>query len=547
MSLLPQLAPALGEEYLRRLLLASTVSAAAQAAVDTVREALHAEVGWSGVISGDCLTMAAYSGLRTAEMTVLWRLQVGQGVGGRVAKEGRTIAVRDYRHDPRRVPVMKRLIDDEGIRAAICAPLASGDEVLGVLYAAERYTREWTADEAHLVTAVAHDAGTALAGIRAHHRDRQRVEAADRSARAAVDSLGVVRAVAMSLAETEDVDVGLGVLAHHLAMHVELVDLTGEVLREASLGAERAAPARLAIDVGDEPLGTLRFRGGRDLTPSERDLAESCGHLIALQLLRERAALQSELRVHSEFLDDLLKGSVDDRHGIHARAALLGVDLNAPRFVACVGPHGRGAPAVTRRVLAQVEQAIRGHFPRSVVVPRAGNVVVLLEPEGAAPKQVHRALREVVTEPADLAAGLGRMCLALDDYADSYAEASLALDLARTRAQHGEVLSSADLGLYGLIARGSTRQSLDSIVEGALGPLLEADAAGGSEYVKTLDAFLASDRRLERAANRLHVHPNTVRYRLAKVQEMLGVSLRDVDDRFLLELALRVRSVLDRS
>jgi hypothetical protein len=63
-SLLPQLAPALGEEYLRRLLLASTVSAAAQAAVDTVREALHAEVGWSGVISGDCLTMAAYSGLR---------------------------------------------------------------------------------------------------------------------------------------------------------------------------------------------------------------------------------------------------------------------------------------------------------------------------------------------------------------------------------------------------------------------------------------------------------------------------------------------------
>lgn len=42
------------------------------------------------------------------------------------------------------------------------------------------------------------------------------------------------------------------------------------------------------------------------------------------------------------------------------------------------------------------------------------------------------------------------------------------------------------------------------------------------------------------------MHPNTVRYRLAKVQELLGVSLRDVDDRFLLELALRVRAALDR-
>src|SRR5206468_1782969 len=81
----------LGEDFLRRLLGATTVGAAAQAAVDTVREALDLEVAWSGIVSGDALTMAAYSGLRTAEMTALWRLKVGQGVGGRVAKEGRTI------------------------------------------------------------------------------------------------------------------------------------------------------------------------------------------------------------------------------------------------------------------------------------------------------------------------------------------------------------------------------------------------------------------------------------------------------------------------
>jgi DNA-binding PucR family transcriptional regulator len=58
--------------------------------------------------------------------------------------------------------------------------------------------------------------------------------------------------------------------------------------------------------------------------------------------------------------------------------------------------------------------------------------------------------------------------------------------------------------------------------------------------------YLASDRRLERTANDLHVHPNTVRYRLTKIQEMLGVSLRDVEERFLLELALRVRAALDQ-
>jgi len=248
--------------------------------------------------------------------------------------------------------------------------------------------------------------------------------------------------------------------------------------------------------------------------------------------------------VRGEFLDDLLEGHLDNRTAIRARAALLGVDLQAPRYVACVGLHGERAPAITRLSLNQVEQAIRRRFPDSTVVPRSGDVVVLLAHGRAEAREVERALRDAVAD--GLAAGLGRMCLGLDDYADSYAEAAAALDLARRRAHVGVVLTPADLGFYGLLARGSTRQSLESIVAGALGPLLEADAAGGSEYVQTLDAYLATDRHLEPAAHRLHVHPNTVRYRLAKVQELLGVSLRDVDDRFLLELALRVRAALDR-
>lgn len=544
------------EGLLRRLLAASTVTAAAQAAVDTVRDALDADVSWCGVVSGDTLRLAAYSGLRTSEMPALWHLKVGQGIGGRVAKEGRTIACRDYRRDPRRVPVMKSIIDGEGIRGGACAPLTCGAEVLGVLYACNRVPRDWTTEELWLLTGIAHDTGTALGRIRERHQEQQLAEATDRKARCAASSLDLIGAIAMSLARTDDLAVGIGVLAHHLGRHVELLEPGGERLYKAPPGADRDERALMQVEIGDEPFGILRVSGEQELGRADREMVGICADLIALQLLRERADLRAESRVHSEFLDDLLEGRFDDRADILARAALLGIDLETPRYVACVGVHlpmesgsDDAVPVVSRRLVGQVERHVRRRFPRSVVNPRSGDIVVLLDPGDQDLQQVHKGLREVVGpregKPNNLVAGIGRMCLGLEDYADSYAEASVALDLARRRSTWGEVLSPADLGLYGLLGRGSTRHALESIVESALGPIIEADATGGSEYVRTLHAYLDADRHLERTAAYLHVHPNTVRYRLAKVQDMLGVNLRDVDDRFLLELALRVQSALE--
>ncbi|MEU3274574.1 helix-turn-helix domain-containing protein [Saccharomonospora sp. NPDC006951] len=555
------------EGLLRRLLSAGTVSAAAQAAVDTVREVLPAEISWSGVVSGDDIRLAAYGGLRTAEMPALWHLAVGQGIGGRVAKERRTIAVRDYRRDPRRVPVMKSIIDAEGVRGGACAPLLCGDDVLGVLYAADRCPRDWTDAELRLLTDIGRDTGVALAQIRERHLHQERCEAAERAAGAGSRAVEALGAIAMSLVRTEDLSAGIGVLAHHIGMSVALLDPEGQPLYKAPPGGDDGEPVRVEVGVGEEPFGILRVSGAREPERSERELVEVSGYLVTLQLLRERAALRAESRVHSEFLDSLLLGRFTDREGMLARAALLDVALTEPRFVVCISakngkrPGGDGdgtagvpresmPPTLTRRMFIHVEESVRRHYPHSMVNPRTGEVVVLLQPDGDDLGVVLKTLREgVIPEGGkglDLVAGVGRLCLALEDYPDSYAEAVLALDIARRGSKAGEVLAQGDLGLYGLLARAPSRQSLESIVDSALGPLIESDADGGTDYVRTLHAYLDADRHLERAAADLHVHPNTVRYRLSKAQHMLGVSLRDVNERFLLELALRVQRALER-
>lgn len=544
------------ERFLRQLLSASTVNAAAQAAVDTGRESVSADVSWCGIVHGGVLTMAAHSGLRTTEMMSSWSLKVGEGIGGRTAREGRTHMVRDYHTDSRRVPVMKSVIDQEDIHGAICAPLTNGVDVLGVIYVAQRAPRDWTAEESRVITAIGRDTGVALGKIMSRQRERRDADGNRRAAKEAHRAVAVINEVAGSLGRTDDIGAGIGVLAHRLGLTLDLVDLGGEVLRTAPSTAAEEEPVQWELPIGDDPLGFLRVRGHRMLSAPEQELVVIGAQIIGLQLMRERASLRAELRLHSEFLNELLVGPVEDRQGIRDRAALLGIDLTTPRYVVSVGVHGTDGPAgrsqsISRRSFTDVERRIRAHFPESIVVHRRGEAVVLLAPGDADLQKVCSLLRNVVRGETcaeeGLAAGIGRLCLGLEDYTTSYTEASLGLGVASRRSRAGEVLSPDNLGLYGLLARGSARGALESIVENSLGPLLEADADGGSEYVKTLDTYLACDRHLERTAGSLHVHANTVRYRLSKVQEKLGVDLRDVDTRFLLELALRVQAALNRA
>jgi DNA-binding PucR family transcriptional regulator len=56
---------------------------------------------------------------------------------------------------------------------------------------------------------------------------------------------------------------------------------------------------------------------------------------------------------------------------------------------------------------------------------------------------------------------------------------------------------------------------------------------------ETLRVYLDSFGDVAAAAQFLHVHPNTVRYRVRKIEEYLGASLADPDARLLLSLSLR--------
>jgi PucR-like helix-turn-helix protein len=122
------------------------------------------------------------------------------------------------------------------------------------------------------------------------------------------------------------------------------------------------------------------------------------------------------------------------------------------------------------------------------------------------------------------------------------------LSLARARAAHALVLDGvvdggglvvADEHLPALLLHGGDRSLAADLAASALAPLDELRPGPRGRLRATLRTWLDHPGQVTRVAGELHVHPQTVRYRVAQLRELFGDRLEDPDARFELALALR--------
>jgi hypothetical protein len=88
----------------------------------------------------------------------------------------------------------------------------------------------------------------------------------------------------------------------------------------------------------------------------------------------------------------------------------------------------------------------------------------------------------------------------------------------------------------------SDRRLARDIAANAFAPLTDETPASRERLIETLRAWLTHRGRTDAVAGALHVHPQTVRYRIARLRELYGDRLDDPDARFELELALRAQT-----
>lgn len=115
------------------------------------------------------------------------------------------------------------------------------------------------------------------------------------------------------------------------------------------------------------------------------------------------------------------------------------------------------------------------------------------------------------------------------DTAPSHASSTTSGTAPRTAAQHP---------ILGLIR--SIAAERPEMLGGPIATLRRLDAAGRSDYIRSLRAFFDHAGDVPKAAEALLLHPNTLRYRLRRMQELTGLDLKDPTDRLVTELQLHI-------
>ncbi len=306
------------------------------------------------------------------------------------------------------------------------------------------------------------------------------------------------------------------------------------------------------IQVGRERFGAiLAFDLGADLLEDDSDAIEYAATVAALRQVQARAVAEADRRFQGVCLEELVTGHLD-RSALAERAAAFKWDLALPRAVLLVQLDaidetpfarlaGRAEESALRRRAAD---AVRMTLGRTAIVWERSAEVAALAALPSAPGAAREAARRVAGEirrvapNAVVSLGIGGTVADPLDLARSFTEARRSLEVGRWASGAGATTVFAELGAERLLVA-LPAATLQEFLISQLGPLLAYDAKHRTDLTRTLETYLAT-RNAALAARRMFVHYNTLKNRLATLEELLGPFLGDSERCLALSLALRI-------
>lgn len=341
--------------------------------------------------------------------------------------------------------------------------------------------------------------------------------------------------------------------AHELFDNDELFRATmfGHGIHSFGVGSDTVS-ALIATVVAERNQGHLiALRADRTWDGQDVMILERGATVAALVITRELAVAAVEGKYRGDFLRDVLSGQMAADAAVEG-ARSFGWDLTGDMYVVVAAPADTAdSDDVTRRRRAeQLGNAwsawVRRADPEGAAAAFAAEAVAVLHSaDGEVPEPArvleHLGGLSAPGAPFDGIVGVSRLTDNAAGLAGAYQQAWEAVRVGRRLSGAGSVSRFDDLGLYRLLSQVPDSTELRSFLADTLKDLAAPEGdVESDELRRTLTVLLDTNMNVAQTARRLHFHYNTLRYRIGKLERMLGPFTTDARLRADLTVALYV-------
>jgi GAF domain-containing protein len=544
-----------------------------QGVVDLATEATGCHACFIYLLEDARLTIRAASPV-FAEAVDKVQFSVEEGLTGWVARHRTPEFIRERAMDDPRMKYVP-LLEEERFQSMVAVPiLARSGDTIGVIVLHSQAPHEFSEDVMKLLVHIASLVSGAVENAQLYDRERRRVDSL-------TDLSGLAQEVA---AATDAAELGPAVtrgtrrlLGAEVCQLYRLDGDAAELQLLASSPETTAAPAALSetglllaalegrsarpraqtlwpdLDVSDLLVSPLSAGGervgllcvgsprGRSFNDEDTEIARAIAHVSAVAI--KRAELIEGL-TNANIVKDLFEAlAAGATTFAAAKAAEVRCDLTAPYLIVCAEPAaGREQSSGEWRAAAEgVGRGLSELAPGTAVEAGPGPVRAVLAlgtRRGERLEEVLRSCREL-GQRYGAAIGIGELREGPSGAARAYREALDAATIGRALLGEGGVISYSELGAYRYLVHIAPEDAPHDRMRAAVDKLIAYDSRRRTALLDTLERYLAERRSVIESARALFIHPNTLRQRLARIEELTGLQL-DQDDLLSLELAIKL-------
>jgi hypothetical protein len=557
-----------------------------RAIVSKARNLLGSHVAWISVYNAEVdQFQAQVTDGAIFEQTDKMKTGKQFGVASIILATRLPFSTTDYLSDDRfpHDPQIDATFSSEGIVGVVGVPLLSKNEVIGLLFVADRYHRSHTALEISILGALATHAAVAINNAKAFDLTYQALRKGD-LARAELELHGRnVQSAAEAheqltslLAQGASLTTLCQRMAQLLDARIMIVDEGLQIICQgADDGADRESTPKWephgehsaaivaairesrrsgqsviayndgvlcrvvsVVGGGDAAGAVLLFRGEDLDAPALRTLERSASLIGIVLLSQERVDIHKSRDV-AALLRGLVLPQQYEWSSTLERARQFGLKLAQPLSLLLLETKDLKATYIARRFRTLAS------FPGVVLDEIDGIVAMVCGTHKA--QDLARTCNQLLSGEfrTDHWGVLSKPTAQAQDLPVLYSTLRRALFVSRRLGVNG-ILGQSELALYSVLFETQDEASLDAFLETSIGTLLAHDRKKNSELASTLLFYFDANRNARLVAKRMAIHVNTVRQRLATIEEILG-HLGNSTRALELHMALRLWALSRRS